>query len=91
MKYKVRKDANHAEIVAALEACGVLVTDLYQVGGGVPDLLCFWRGRTVLLEVKTPTGKLNKLQQNWHAARKDCAVYVVTSAEEAIDAVMGAA
>ena len=85
-----RTDANQPAIVDALRKCGVLVTLLHKVGDGVPDLLCHFRGKTVMLEVKIPGGKLNKLQQDWHAARKDCAVYVVTSEQEAIDAVMGA-
>ena len=87
MKYKARTDANHTAITKALRKIGAKVTDLSRVGGGVPDLLVFYRGRTTLLEVKTPTGSLNKLQQAWHAEHADCGVFVVTSEQEAIDAV----
>ena len=30
---------------------------------GIPDIICCYRGRFVVFEVKTPTGKLTKLQE----------------------------
>ena len=30
---------------------------------GIPDIICCYRGRFVGLEVKTPSGKLSKLQE----------------------------
>ena len=30
---------------------------------GIPDVICCYRGRFVAFEVKTPTGKLTKLQE----------------------------
>jgi len=56
-----RRDANEAEIVAALECAGVHVFRLS--GRGVPDLLCAHRGRWVPLEVKTRTGRLTEAQR----------------------------
>lgn len=59
-----RKDANHVEIVRTLTATGLHVTDLAQVGNGVPDLLVTGYSRNadavlaLLVEVKTPKGKL---------------------------------
>lgn len=45
-------DANHLEIIRALEAAGCTVLDLSAVGGGAPDL-AVGRGRvTYLLEIK---------------------------------------
>lgn len=49
-----KKDANHAEIVAALKAVGCSVVELHAVGGGVPDLLVGYNGWDYLLEVKRP-------------------------------------
>ncbi len=46
-------DANHLEIVRALERVGCTVLDLSAVGGGAPDL-AVGRGRiTYLLELKS--------------------------------------
>src|SRR3972149_1571025 len=47
-----RTDANHTEIVNALQAIGASVTSLADVGGGCPDLLVGYRGQNMLLEVK---------------------------------------
>lgn len=52
MRLRARRDANHAEIVAALRAAGRLVLDLAAVGHGCPDLLAAWGGGMVLLEIK---------------------------------------
>ena len=53
MRYRrTRRDANHAEIVAALKAAGCSVVDLAAVGGGVCDLLVGYEGANYLLEVK---------------------------------------
>ena len=30
---------------------------------GLPDIICCWRGRFIGFEVKTPDGKLSKLQE----------------------------
>lgn len=82
-------DSNHAEIVAALRAHGCKVTDLSGVGQGVPDVLVWVAGfnRWVLLEIKSPGGKLNERQRKWHSVHTGCMVFVVNSVEEAIAAV----
>lgn len=61
-----KKDANHPEVVRALEHIGVRVIDLSAVGGGVPDILCSYRGINVLLEIKRPgvAGKKRGAVQN---------------------------
>lgn len=63
MTYARRVDTNHAEIMQALRACGWLVIDTSRLRGFV-DLVCHKRGRTVLVEVKTPKGKPTKAQLN---------------------------
>ena len=58
MRYRrVRRDANHREIVQALHEAGATVLDLAAVGGGAPDLLVGYSGSNVLLEVKNPERK----------------------------------
>jgi hypothetical protein len=82
-----RRDANQAEIVAALEAAGASVLDLADMGRGCPDLLVGYAGHAWLMEVKTATGKLTPdeiaFARGWHGQ-----VHVVHSAEEAL-AVIG--
>jgi len=90
MGYAKRVDANQSDVIKALQEIGAKVTDLSRNGGGVPDLLVFYRGLTMLLEIKVPGGKLNPLQVKWHAEHEGYMVYVVRSVEEAIAAVTNA-
>lgn len=55
-----KRDANEAEIVAALRAFGARV--LHISGPGAPDLLVGFRGRWYPMEVKTAKGTFTKLQ-----------------------------
>ncbi len=48
-----RKDANHSDIVKALKRCGAIVVDMSVLGGGVPDILVGYQGRSLLMEIKT--------------------------------------
>ncbi len=86
-------DENQKEIVAALRKAGVFVQSLASVGQGVPDLLCGFRNRWVLLEVKDgkkvqSAQKLTPEQKLWHEAARRCApVHVVNSIDQAIWAV----
>ncbi len=52
MRRAARTDANHADIVAALRACGCSVLSLAPMGRGVPDLLCARAGISWLVECK---------------------------------------
>lgn len=52
MRRRARIDANHGDIVNAFRRFGASVHSLAAVGSGVPDLLCGWRGKTYLVEVK---------------------------------------
>ena len=78
-----RVDQNHAEVVDALRKAGCSVVSLAAIGKGCPDLLAARSGRTVLLEVKLPKGKLNDEQSDFHAAWLG-EIATVRSAEEAI-------
>ncbi len=87
----VRRDANHAEIVAALRAVGCSVWDASHVGGGFPDLVVgrMTAGhvpRTYLLEVKDGTLppsriKLNAAEVKWHQAHRGHVAVVLCVAD----------
>ncbi len=93
-------DGNHKEIVTALEAHGVTVQSLKDVGSGVPDLLCGHGGLTVLIEIKRDydyattkrgkpyiervRGKLTPDQKQWHAEWKGQPVVIARTVAEAL-------
>lgn len=61
-----RVDANQAEIVKSLRMCGVSVQSLASVGSGCPDILCGFRGRNYLFEIKkSPKEKLTDDELTW--------------------------
>jgi hypothetical protein len=86
-----RADSNQAEIVKALRKAGCSVLILSQVGGGVPDLLVGFMDVldrfNLLLEVKSPDGRLSSEQKIWHEGWKGPRPIVVRSIDEALEAV----
>ena len=52
MRRAAKIDANHVQVVLALEAAGATVQSLAAVGQGVPDLLVGFQGKTLLMEIK---------------------------------------
>ena len=93
MRRAAATDRNQAEIVAALRAIGCTVQPLHSIGRGCPDLLCGFRGRNILIEVKDgelpPSGrKLTADQVEWHGGWKG-QVAVVEDADAAIAVVTG--
>lgn len=93
MRRAAKRDANHAEIVKALRAIGVMVLDLGAVGNGCPDLLVGCHGRLTLLEIKDgdkcPSARALtedqvKFHREWLAA--GLPVFTVESVESAINA-----
>jgi hypothetical protein len=85
-RYAARVDNTQAEIVAALRGVGASVQSLACVGGGVPDLLVSFRGRTYLLELKSPGGRLTPAEADWIACWRG-PVAVVASVAEALHAI----
>lgn len=75
-----RRDTIEPAIIEALRARGVRT---WQVGGrSLPDLLCWHRGRPVVLEIKSGNARLSAVQA------RDLAPWpVVRSVEEAVAAV----
>lgn len=92
MAYARRVDGNHAAIVAALRGIGCSVYDASRVGRSFPDLVCGYKGKTFLVEVKDGTKppsarKLNAGQEKFQAEwRGHCEV--ATSADEAIQIIV---
>jgi hypothetical protein len=64
-----RKDATQSEMVEYLIGERHLVADTHAVGGGFPDLVvgCTW-GEIVVVECKSPGGRLTPEQRTWHFA-----------------------
>jgi len=81
-----RVDSNQAEIVEALRKIGCVVTPTHMVGSGYPDITVGFRGRTILLEIKSEKGKLTEAEEDWFLAWTGEA-YVVRSVEEALEVV----
>jgi Holliday junction resolvase len=50
-----RRDLNQSAIVRVLRDAGATVVITADIGGGFPDLVVGWRGKTYLVEVKNLT------------------------------------
>ena len=89
MRRAAKVDSTQAEIVKALQRCGVSV----EVIGKPVDLLICCRGVVSLMECKTPAkdGGRDRLTQEQieFIARWPAAVHIVRSPEEAIAAAVG--
>ena len=86
-KVRRKPDANQADIVKALRACGASVLELDSVGGDCPDLLVGWRGVDRLMEVKMPDGTLSDGQRDFARDWRGAPVVTVRSEAEALVAV----
>lgn len=60
-----RRDANHGEIQGAFARLGCGTIDLSGVGDDCPDTLIEIAGTNVLVEIKTPKGKLEPGQERF--------------------------
>ena len=67
-----RKDVNHAKIVRECRQVGIVVYDLADIGGEVPDTIMSWRGVCLLVEIKAP-GKRDDLTDGEKRGRDKCA------------------
>jgi len=79
------RDANHGEVVRALECAGYSVVDLAKVGGGKPDILAGAPWGNVLMEIKTDDGELEAVQIDFISSWPNH-VFVVRSGAEAVAA-----
>jgi hypothetical protein len=91
MRRAAKVDANHTQVVMALQAAGATVQSLAAVGQGVPDLLVGFQGKTLLMEVKDgqkpPSARrLTEQQITWHGAWRGGPVAVVDGVDAALRA-----
>ncbi|NJD58546.1 MAG: hypothetical protein FIA98_04005 [Anaerolineae bacterium] len=87
----MRPDANQAEIVIALRAAGASVHILAGVGCGCPDILIGWHNHNLLMEIKIPAGRGNRLTEAeiiWISAWQG-QVAIVNSIDEALAVLYG--
>lgn len=90
MRRAAKVDANHDQIVSALEAAGCSVQSLAPIGKGCPDALAAKAGAMWLFEFKNPKGKdeVNEAQRKWHI-EWNAPVYVVRTPDEALAVIYG--
>lgn len=91
MRRAAKIDANHTQVVMALQAAGATVQSLAAVGQGVPDLLVGFQGKTLLMEVKDgqkpPSARrLTEQQITWHGAWRGGPVAIVDGVDAALRA-----
>lgn len=83
-----RVDQNHGDIVKALRLAGASVQSLASIGHGCPDLVAATPGKTFLIEVKGPKGKLTPDQidfvNNWKGV-----VHIIRTVDDALQLVGG--
>ena len=91
MRRAPRKDANHGDVVKALEMVGCKVQDLAAVGDGCPDLLIGIPTVRALAFVeikdgdKSPSRRaLTPDQVEWHQEWNGYPVHIVDSVSEAL-------
>lgn len=94
MRRAAKVDENQREVVAALRRIGARVLHLHAVGAGCPDIAVLHGRVWTLLEIKDgnkpPSArKMTPAQRHWHMEFGPDAAFVVTSAEQAIEVVLG--
>lgn len=86
MSYIKKVDKNQASVVKALRDYGADVHLLHMVGKGIPDLLCAYEGRTILIEVKDGADKVFTPDQlKFIAGWQGGDLFRVNNEQEAID------
>jgi hypothetical protein len=88
MRRASRRDVNERRVIDALRACGAYVKQINDEGAF--DLLCWYRGHTLLLEVKdgdkSPSARaLTPAEAKFHAEWPGQNLHIVNSEHEALD------
>lgn len=86
MRRRAKVDINQPEIVKAFRDMGCTVQHLHTIGSGCPDILVGIAGFNILVEIKTPEGKLTMDQILWHDAWRG-QVQIVDSVDKAVSVV----
>lgn len=92
MRRAARRDAGEDQIVSAMQACGAYVTKINDAGRF--DLLCWYRGHTLLLEVKDgrkpPSAQaLTPAEEKFHNDWPGDNLHIVNSVESALALLKG--
>lgn len=88
MRRASRRDVNERRVIDALKACGAYVKQINDAGAF--DLLVYYRGYTLLLEVKdgdkSPSARaLTPAEAKFHAEWPGQNLHIVNSEHEALD------
>jgi hypothetical protein len=88
MRRAARRDVNERRVIDALKACGAYVKQINDEG--LADLLVYYRGYTLLLEVKdgdkSPSQRaLTPAEAKFHAEWPGQNLHIVNSEHEALD------
>ena len=88
MRRAARRDANERRVIDALRSCGAYVKQINDEG--LADLLVYYRGHTLILEVKDgdkpPSARaLTPAEAKFHAEWPGTNLHIVTSEHEALD------
>jgi len=84
MSFPKKVDNNQLEIVKVFKSLGATVLNLSGVGKGCPDLLIGYKGISVLVEVKSKTGKFTEPQLKFMEQWRGGAVNRIDSVDGAI-------
>jgi Holliday junction resolvase len=84
MSFPKKVDNNQLEIVKAFRSMGATVLNLSGVGKGCPDLLIGYKGISVLVEIKSKTGKFTEPQLKFMEQWQGGAVNRIDSVDGAI-------
>ena len=87
MRLAARRDANEDQVVSALQACGAYVKKIN--GSGEFDLLVWYRGYTLLLEIKDgrkpPSAQaLTPAEEKFHREWPGDNLHIVNSVDAAL-------
>lgn len=87
-KFYAQVDKNQPAIVDALRGIGAEVQSLAPMGRGVPDIICAYKGKWFVAEIKGEGGKLNEKEQAWHNKfSRQAQVHVWYSTDDALKAI----
>lgn len=87
--HRSKPDENTSRIVDALRKVGAVVWFIQGAHGqaGVPDLLVGYRGRTYLMEVKMPKGKVSDAQTRFFETWQGATAAIVRDEKDALETV----
>lgn len=88
MRRAARRDHGEQDIIKAMRACGAYVKAINDEG--TFDLLCYYNGHTLLLEIKDGTKppsarRLTDAEQKFHDEWPGSNLHIINSVQEALD------